>query len=293
MIEDAHNAQMSAAIRRFARKRLPLLIALLIGLVLYGAFVVYIDSVQRQLLYFPSRTYVTPREAMADPALGEFPVRTADGIALKGWYAPATTKPLTLVFFHGNGDDLESAAPVAKIYIRAGYGVLIAEYRGYSGLPGAPTEAGLYADARAYVSALLASGVKEDRLVLFGRSLGTGVAAQIATEIHPGGLILLSPYRSIPEVARSHFWFLPVDLLMKDRFETAAKIKAIAAPLLIANGGQDQVIPPSQGRDLFAMANEPKQFYFSAQAGHNDMFDYGFAAASVEWLDRLSLAIGR
>jgi hypothetical protein len=84
-------------IHRFARKRLPFLLALLILLVLYGAAVAYIDSIQRNLLYFPSHSYVTPREALADPALTEFPVRTADGIALKGWYAPATTNPLTLV----------------------------------------------------------------------------------------------------------------------------------------------------------------------------------------------------
>jgi uncharacterized protein len=284
---------MSATIRRFTQRRISPLVALLILLMLYGGFVAYIDSIQRQLLYFPSQTYVTPREAMANRALNEFPIQTADDIALKGWYAPATTKPLTLVYFHGNGDDLESAAPVAAIYIRAGYGVLIAEYRGYSGLPGSPTEAGLYADARAYVSALIASGVLENSIVLFGRSLGTGVAAQMATEFHAGGLILLSPYRSIPAVAKSHFWFLPVDLLMKDRFDTAGKIKSITVPTLIANGGQDQVIPPSQGRDLFAMANEPKQFYFSAPAGHNDMFGYGFAAAGVEWLDRLSLAAAR
>jgi uncharacterized protein len=281
---------MSATIRSFARKGIPLIGALLILLILYGGFVAYIDSIQRQLLYFPSRIYVTPREAMANPALNEFPVRTADGIALKGWYAPATTKPLTLVYFHGNGDDLESAAPVAAIYVQAGYGVLIAEYRGYSGLPGSPTETGLYADARAYLTNLIASGVNPRDIVLFGRSLGTGVAAQMATEFPAGGLILLSPYRSIPEVAKSHFWFLPVDLLMKDRFDTAAKIKSVSVPLLIANGGQDQVIPPSQGRDLFAMANKPKQFYFSAPAGHNDMFDYGFGAASLEWLGRLSLA---
>ena len=281
---------MPATIRRFARKRLTLIGAPLILLVLYGVFVAYIYSIQRQLLYFPSHTYVTPREALANPALREFQVSTDDGIALKGWYAPATTKPLTLVYFHGNGDDLESSAPVASIYIRAGYGVLIAEYRGYSGLPGSPTEAGLYADARAYLGKLIASGVNPRSIILFGRSLGTGVAAQMATEFPAGGLILLSPYRSIPEVAKSHFWFLPVDLLMKDRFETAKKIKSISIPLLIANGGQDQVIPPSQGRDLFALANEPKEFYFAAPAGHNDMFDHGFGAAGLKWLDRLSLA---
>jgi len=261
--------------------------ALLILLLLYAGIVAWVYSIQRSLLYFPSHTYLSPREAMADPALRELPVATADGLALKGWYAPATTKPLTLVYFHGNGDDLESSAPVARIYIRAGYGVLIAEYRGYSGLPGAPTEAGLYDDARAYLKALVASGVDPHRVVLFGRSLGTGVAAQMATEFPVGGLVLLSPYRSTPEVAKATFWFLPVDMLMKDRFETVRKIGSISIPLLIANGEQDQVIPPGHGRDLFALANEPKTFFSAPNAGHNDMFDSGFTAASLNWLDRL------
>jgi len=271
-----------------ARKSMPLLGALLILLLLYAGIVAWIYSIQRSLLYFPSHTYLSPREALADPALKELPLTTADGLALKGWYAPATTKPLTLVYFHGNGDDLESSAPVARIYVRAGYGVLIAEYRGYSGLPGAPTEAGLYHDARAYLKALVAAGVDPRGIVLFGRSLGTGVAAQMATEFPVGGLILLSPYRSIPEVAKATFWFLPVDLLMKDRFETVRKIGAIRVPLLIANGEQDQVIPAVQGRDLFALAKEPKAFFSAPNAGHNEMFDSGFAAASLNWLDRLS-----
>jgi fermentation-respiration switch protein FrsA (DUF1100 family) len=278
--------------RSLARRTVPFGGAFLILLLAYAGIVAFVYSIQRNLLYFPSRTYLTPRQATANPALKELPVTTADGVALKGWYAPATTKPLTLVYFHGNGDDLESAAPVAGIYIHAGYGVLIAEYRGYSGLPGAPTEAGLYDDARAYLKALIASGVDPRGIVLFGRSLGTGVAAQMAAEFAVGGMILLSPYRSIPEVAKVNFWFLPVDLLMKDRFETARKIGSIRVPLLIANGGRDGVIPPSQGRDLFALANEPKEFFFAPEADHNDMFDFGFAAASLKWLDRLAAKPG-
>ncbi len=273
-----------------ARRSMPLIGALLILLLLYAGIVAFVYSIQRRLLYFPSHAYLTPREALANPALREFPTTTTDGIALKGWYAPATAKPLTLVYFHGNGDDLESSAPVAGIYIRAGYGVLIGEYRGYSGLPGVPTESGLYDDARAYLKALIASGVDPRGIVLFGRSLGTGVAAQMATEFPVGGMILLSPYRATSDVAKSHFWFLPVDLLMKDRFETIRKIGAIRVPLLIANGGRDEVVAPQQGRDLFAQANEPKEFFFAPSAGHNDMFDSGFAAASLKWLDQLAAA---
>ena len=275
------------------RRTIPFLGALLILLLLYAGIVAYVYSIQRHLLYFPSHTYVTPQTAMADPALREFPITTADGLALKGWYAPATAKHLTLVYFHGNGDDLETSAPVARAYIHAGCGFLIAEYRGYSGLPGRPTETGLYDDARAYLKALIAAGVDPHSIVLFGRSLGTGVAAQMATQFPIGGLILLSPYRSIPEVAADHFRFLPAGLLMNDRFETAGKIGSIRVPLLIANGGQDQVIPPSQGRELFALANEPKEFFFAPSAGHNDMFSSGFTAASLKWLDRLSAPIPR
>jgi fermentation-respiration switch protein FrsA (DUF1100 family) len=197
---------------RVARKIIPFLGALLILSILYVGIVAYIYSIQRSLLYFPSHTYFTPREAASDPALKEFPVTTADGVALKGWYAPVAGKKLTLVYFHGNGDDLKSAAPVAGVYIRAGYGVLIAEYRGYSGLPGAPTEPGLDEDARAYLKGLIATGVDPHGIMLFGRSLGTGVAVQMATELPVGGLILMSPYRSIPEVEESHFPFLPAGL---------------------------------------------------------------------------------
>ena len=273
------------------RKRMHFLLALLILATLYGIVLSLVYAYQRELLYFPSHVYLTPREAGANSALRELSVTTADGIALKGWYAPATTRRLTLIFFHGNGDNLDGVAPTANAYIRAGYGILLAEYRGYSGLPGSPTEAGLYADARAYMNALIAAGVKVGDIVLLGHSLGTGVAAQMATEFPVGGVILLSPYMSITAVAETQFPYLPVDLLMKDRFESFRKIKSVTAPLLMGNGGQDSVIPPSQGRALFALANEPKQFYFAATGGHYDMFERGFGAASLTWLDHLNVAI--
>jgi len=280
---------MSISAKSALRKGLPyLLLAVLILGALYLAVLAYFYSAQRSLLYFPSHTYSTPREALADPSLRELPVETTDGVALKGWYAPRTKRPLTLVYFHGNGDDLQSSAPIAALYLKAGYGFLIAEYRGYSGLPGAPTEAGLYEDARAYLRGLIASGVDPKQIVLFGRSLGTGVAVQMATEFQTGGLMLLSPYRSIPEVAESEFPFLPAELLIKDRFQTFKKIASITTPMLVANGGQDDVIPPSQGRSVFALANEPKTFFFAAAAGHNNMFEFGFGAASLDWLDRLA-----
>jgi fermentation-respiration switch protein FrsA (DUF1100 family) len=263
--------------------------ALLVTLVGYGAVLAYVYANQRSLLYFPSHTYVSLAEAEADPSLREFPVHTEDGLDLKGWYAPAASKRLTLVFFHGNGDNLRSVAPVAAIYIRAGYGILLAEYRGYSGLPGEPTEVGLHADARAYVKAVIAAGVDVHDIVPMGHSLGTGVAAQVATEFPVGGLVLVSPYLSMVNEAEAEFGFLPVSLLLKDRYETDKKIKSVTAPVLIANGALDGLIAPSQGRDLFNLANQPKEFYSSPVSGHNDMFQNDFPQASVLWLDRSSI----
>jgi hypothetical protein len=115
---------------------------------------------QRELLYYPSHTYVSPHDAYANRSFREIPVRTEDGLDLIAWYAPATSKPFTFIFFHGNGDHLSTASEVAEPYIAAGYGFLVVEYRGYIGLPGKPTEAGLYADGRAAIKALTVQGVK-------------------------------------------------------------------------------------------------------------------------------------
>jgi hypothetical protein len=244
---------------------------------------------QRSFLYFPSRRYVPLSEAHANRAFREITVRTADGIDLKAWYAPATSKPFTFVFFHGNGDSLYTAPPVADPYIAAGYGFLLAEYRGYSGLPGKPTETGLYADARAYIKGLMAQGVKSENMILFGHSLGTGVAVEMAGEFPVGGVMLLAPFLSIPDVAQVHFPYLPSKLLALDRYDNAKKVKNIHVPLLIVNGSNDEVIPPAQGKQLYELANEPRQFNSLPGRGHNDSFDE-FAPLGLDWAGRLTTA---
>ena len=110
---------------------------------------------QRNILYLPSPIYTLPQAANAPAELKELAVKTDDDLDLKGWYAPATDNHLTLVYFHGNGDSLRTMAPISVPYIAVGYGFLLAEYRGYSGMPGSPTEEGLYADVRAYIRSLI------------------------------------------------------------------------------------------------------------------------------------------
>jgi hypothetical protein len=242
---------------------------------------------QRQFLYFPSDTYVSPKTCYAPSALKEMDIKTEDGLALKSWYAPATTKPFSLVFFHGNGDSLCTAAAIAEPYINAGYGFMLVGYRGYNGLPGSPSETGLYTDARAALKKLTVSGVPNDSIVLFGYSLGTGVATQMATEFPVRGLILLAPYLSIPKMAQVRFPMFPAEYLALDRFENFKKISTLHLPLFIANGEKDLVIPPIQGQQLFHLANEPKTFLSVPKKGHNDLFENPFVNVSLNWLQEL------
>jgi len=258
---------------------------ILFAIILYLAALVIFFVTQRSLLYYPSHSYTTLADAHANVAFKEISVRTQDGIDLRAWYAPATSKPFTIVFFHGNADGLRTAAQIADPYIAAGYGFLLTEYRGYTGLPGSPTETGLYNDGRAYLQDLMARGIGNRNLILYGHSLGTGVAVQMASEFHVGGLMLLAPYLSIPKLAQVDFPFFPSSLLALDRFDNEKKIKYIHTPLLIVNGSADQVVPSSQGRKLYSLANEPKEFHSLSGLGHNDAFD-DFAPLSMDWIER-------
>ena len=149
-------------------------IVVALGIICFGILIAAFYFTQRSLLYLPTRVYLSPTQAGADQAFRELPFTTSDGLKLKAWYAPATTKNFTIVFFHGNGDSLSGAAQIAEPYIEAGYGFLAVEYRGYSGLPGKPTEAGLYNDGRACIHELIATGVDPKHIILFGHSLGSG-----------------------------------------------------------------------------------------------------------------------
>ncbi|MFA4994068.1 MAG: alpha/beta hydrolase [Bdellovibrionales bacterium] len=242
---------------------------------------------QRSFLYFPNDTYVFPETLDAKSPLKEFPVKTEDGLVLKGWYAPPKSQPISIVYFHGNADSLETVAPIAALYLADGYGFLIVEYRGYSKLPGLPTEKGLYADARAFVKKLIATGVKEKDIVFIGHSLGTGVAVQMASEFHVKGLGLIAPFMSISEMARRRFPYLPAYYLALDRYENFKKIPSLHVPLFIAHGQKDMVIPFSDGKNLFALGNEPKKFFYSPESGHNDLYAHGLYPFILDWLRQL------
>jgi uncharacterized protein len=260
-----------------------------LAIYLIAAAAVYI--LHRRFIYIPDRTYISPSRAHAHKDLVELAVTTEDGLNLKGWYALAKAKRLTLVYFHGNGDNLRNAAKIADPYLDAGYGLLLAEYRGYSGFEGQPAEIGLYADARAFLKALIASGVRETDVVLFGHSLGAAVATQMATEFHVAGLMLLAPFLSLTKIAQTWLPIFPAKLLIMDRFENFRKIPKINVPLLVAQGEKDMIVPPADSQRLFGLANEPKEFHLFPNGQHNNLLNLGFAPLSLSWLERLCAAV--
>ncbi len=255
----------------------------------YSAMVGALYLFQRNLIYYPDPSAPTPA-ASGLPEMQTVPLTTADGLTLLAWYRQAEEGMPTLVYFHGNAGNIGSRGAKARPYLGAGFGLLLAPYRGYSGNPGKPTEDGLYADGRAALAFLKIEGVAAGLTVLYGESLGSGIAVQMAFEMardSPAGAVVLeAPYTSIADVAAHHYPLVPARWLVKDRFDAVANITAIKAPLLIFHGGRDETVPTVFGRHLFEAAAEPKEGRWLAAADHNNLYDHGAAGMVIDFLAR-------
>ncbi|HEY1955499.1 MAG TPA: alpha/beta fold hydrolase [Polyangiaceae bacterium] len=239
-----------------------------------GAVLVYLVSCAVVAVAY--RPFLYPVPSRADPPLAsdatKIEAHTGDGAtarALRFGPAPADA-PLTIVFFHGNGELAEDGETVGRELASHGYSVELAEYRGYglSRGAGAPTERGLYEDAEAIVEA---TGVPNDRLVLMGFSLGTGIAVEMAARGHGRAVILLAPYTSIPAVATRWVQIFPMTLLMRDRFDSLSKAPRIDLPVFVAHGDRDHVVPFDMGETL-AHTFPHGRFVTVPGAGHMTLF---------------------
>lgn len=241
----------------------------------YVGVVLLLFVFQRNFLYHPA----PPPEPPAALGVGEMRVvrfPTADGLELFAWYAPPSRPDgRVLVYLHGNAGTVAMRAFKARLFLDAGFGVLLVEWRGFGGNPGRPSEQGLYADARGALAWLAGQGVPAARVMLYGESLGSGVAVQMAVEQPPAALVLEAPFTSIAEAAGHYYPFVPVRLLVRDRFDSLAKIGGLRAPLLVVHGERDAVIPFDLGRRLFEAAPPPKEAAFLRQADHNDLYAWG------------------
>jgi len=245
--------------------------ALTTGVVLAIMLIAAVWILQRRLIYFPFGDAPPQLVGLAAAEPVVFP--TTDGLRLHGWLVPPLEPRAgaTILVFNGNAGHRGFRASLAEALRARGYGVLLFDYRGYGGNPGAPTEAGLAEDARAARAFLLARPeAAATRLVYFGESLGSGVATGLAAEHRPAALVLRSPFTSMTDVGAFHYPLLPVRWLLSDRFDTASRIARLGCPLLVIAGDQDTVVPYAQSRRVFDAAAEPKQFATIAGADHND-----------------------
>ena len=242
-------------------------------------------ALQRNLMYIAGDSKPS-LEQTGIVGLDEVVVQTEDDFILYGWYKkPATPQKPTIVWFHGNASNVGITAQRAKPYLKEGYGLLAVEYRGYAGNPGSPTEQGIYKDARAFINSLKESGTEENNIILYGESIGSGPAVQMATEYSAlRGLVLESPFTSTVDAASFHYPFAPVKWLIKDRYENLAKIKDIKTPLIVVYGNKDRVIPYTLGEKLFASAPEPKSLILIDGGDHNDLDGFGVADKIISLL---------
>ena len=239
--------------------------------VAYIAVAGFMYAAQRSFLYVPgSKQFETPAAA----GLSGYEARdiaTADGETLKAWYSPPAHNPAGLiVYLHGNAGTLAERADRFKLFRDEGYGVLALSWRGYGGSTGSPTEAGLLEDARAALKLVQAEGIPMSRVVLFGESLGSGVAVQLAADeaTRPAAVVLDAPFTSTADVARLSYWYLPVNILMKDQFRSDLFAPKVTVPVMVLHGTADRVTPFRFGEALSKKFAGPVKFYPMEGAPH-------------------------
>jgi fermentation-respiration switch protein FrsA (DUF1100 family) len=219
--------------------------------------------------------------------LREVTLATPDGLALLAWFAPpADGKPVAL-YFHGNAGNLQDRANRIRAFTQAGYGVLIPEYRGYGGNPGTPNETAFFEDARIALEYLHTQGFDDARVVIFGESLGTGVAVATAAGRSVAALVLEAPYTTLAVMTALRFPYLPTGLMLEDRFDSLSRIGQVRAPILIMQGDQDSVVPPSLGQALYAAAPNPKELWVAKGGGHADLMQFGSKETVLNFLSRV------
>jgi len=254
-------------------RAMPWVVRLLI--VLVAAFALLIGLLwifQRRLIYLPDTSAVPPAVTVL-PGGRDVRLQTGDGLELAAWYVPATPGPCRATFLlaGGNAGHRGYRAPLADALRAAGFGVLLLDYRGYGGNPGSPSEAGLAADVRAAYRFLTTDeAIPSNELVYFGESLGAAAMTDLAAEHPPAALVLRSPFRDLAAVGQEHFPFLPVRLLLRDRFPVAETVAGLRVPTLVIYGTADTVVPPDQSRAVADGAGGPVEVLAVPGADHND-----------------------
>ena len=238
----------------------------------YLAIILFVYFYQRNLLYLPSENnYLNDK---IDFKYEEIFLETDKKIKLKSWFINKDLKKFkTIVFFHGNAGNLLNRVHKLNELNKLDINILLTSWRSFSGNKGKPTEKNLYHDANRIIKWLKEQGVDNKNIVLYGESLGTGVATELASKNNFGGIILESPFTSMAATAKIYYPYLPVNFLLKDKYDSKSKIKDIKIPILIMHGKMDNIVPQKMGLELFEKANNPKFNYFPENDDHMMEYD--------------------
>lgn len=226
---------------------------------------------QSRLIYFPVREIVvTPNQIGL--SYEEVSFKTQEGVKLSGWYIPASPSRGVILFCHGNAGNISHCIESIEIFHSLGFSTFIFDYRGYGLSNGRPSEQGTYRDTKAAMDYLVREKeLTPSEIIIFGQSLGGAVAVWLASRHTPKALILESTFTSVPDMAAALYSFLPARLLCRYDYNALAAIRDVSCPVLIVHSPEDEIVPFSQGRQLFDAANQPKVF-LEVSGGHNEGF---------------------
>jgi len=256
---------------------------LIIGLAGYVGLVALMYFAQRALMYFPDRTRTAPAAA-GFPEAEEVVLDSTDGERVIIWHVPSRGDRPVVLYFQGNGGALQHRVDRFRTLIADGQGLVALSYRGYGGSTGSPSETGILADAEATYD-FARSRYTADKIIVWGESLGTGVAVALASERPVGRVVLESPFSAAVDVAAAAYPFVPVRWLMKDQFRSDLRIVRVTAPMLIMHGERDDVVPIAFGERLYNLATSPKRFMRIAGGGHSDLGGFGALDAVKTFLN--------
>ena len=263
----------------------------IIALILfYILLIIVVFFFQRNLLYHPSiDNYLKDNLAKEPSKIEKVKITTTDKIDLIGWfYNKDIEKFKTIIFFHGNAGSLENRTYKLNHFKNLDVNFLIIAWRGFSGNKGKPNEKGLYEDARSAVRWLNSKGIQDKNIILYGESLGTAIAVEIAQNKKYAGVILESPFTSMVNMGKKYYPIFPVSLLLKDKFESYKKISKISAPIFIIHGKVDKIVPYEMGKKMYELANQPKFFYSQEYGDHMVEYDEKLLLALKEFIRSLN-----
>jgi len=256
----------------------------------YVLLLIVLFFFQGNLLYHPSvDNYLKDQVAMRPTEIEKVKITTKDRIDLTGWFYNKNLKNFkTILFFHGNAGSLENRTYKLNHFKDLNLNFLIIAWRGFSGNKGKPSEMGLYEDAKSAIKWLTVRGVNEKNIILYGESLGTGVAVEIAQNKNYAGVILESPFTSMINMGKKYYPFFPVRFLLRDKFESYKKIINISVPVLIIHGKVDRIVPYDMGKKMYELANEPKFFYSQEYGDHMVEYDEKLLLALKKFIQSLN-----